>query len=75
MKTLWRKNQENSTDRISHAWAPLKNHSDDFCNKLSADPDYHHCQCPIIYNIRLELTVPIMQVGIYGMEGLYRYIF
>jgi hypothetical protein len=24
MKTLWRKNQENSSDRISHAWAPLK---------------------------------------------------
>ena len=23
MKTLWRKNQENSSDRISHAWAPL----------------------------------------------------
>ncbi len=24
MKTLWRKNQENSSDRISHARAPLK---------------------------------------------------
>jgi hypothetical protein len=24
MKTLWRKNQENSSDRISHAWAPLR---------------------------------------------------
>ncbi len=24
MKTLWRKNQENSNDRISHAWAPLR---------------------------------------------------
>jgi hypothetical protein len=23
MKTLWRKNQKNSCDRISHAWAPL----------------------------------------------------
>jgi hypothetical protein len=23
MKTLWRKNQENSSDGISHAWAPL----------------------------------------------------
>ncbi len=23
MKTLWRKTQENSSDRISHAWAPL----------------------------------------------------
>ncbi len=23
MKTLWRQNQENSSDRISHAWAPL----------------------------------------------------
>jgi hypothetical protein len=23
MKTLWRENQENSSDRISHAWAPL----------------------------------------------------
>jgi len=23
MKTLWRKNQEKSSDRISHAWAPL----------------------------------------------------
>jgi hypothetical protein len=23
MKTLWRKNQENPSDRISHAWAPL----------------------------------------------------
>jgi hypothetical protein len=23
MKTLWRKNQENYSDRISHAWAPL----------------------------------------------------
>jgi hypothetical protein len=27
MKTLWRKNQENSSDRISHAWAPLKSKS------------------------------------------------
>jgi hypothetical protein len=26
MNTLWRKNQENSSDRISHAWAPLKVH-------------------------------------------------
>jgi hypothetical protein len=25
MKTLWCKNQENPSDRISHAWAPLKN--------------------------------------------------
>ncbi len=25
MKTVWRKNQENSSDRISHAWAPLRN--------------------------------------------------
>ena len=24
MKTLWCKNQENPSDRISHAWAPLK---------------------------------------------------
>ncbi len=24
MKTLWRKNQENLSYRISHAWAPLK---------------------------------------------------
>jgi hypothetical protein len=24
MKTSWRKYQENSSDRISHAWAPLK---------------------------------------------------
>ncbi len=24
MKTVLRKNQENSSDRISHAWAPLK---------------------------------------------------
>ena len=23
MKTLWPKNQKNSSDRISHAWAPL----------------------------------------------------
>jgi hypothetical protein len=23
MKTLWCKNQENPSDRISHAWAPL----------------------------------------------------
>jgi hypothetical protein len=23
MKTLWCKNQENLSDRISHAWAPL----------------------------------------------------
>ncbi len=23
METLWRKNQENSSERISHAWAPL----------------------------------------------------
>ncbi len=26
MKTLWCKNQENPSDRISHAWAPLKNY-------------------------------------------------
>jgi hypothetical protein len=25
MKTLWWKNQENPSDRISHAWAPLTN--------------------------------------------------
>jgi hypothetical protein len=25
MKTLWCKNQENPSDRISHAWAPLRN--------------------------------------------------
>jgi hypothetical protein len=31
MKTLWRKNQENSSDRISHAWAPLNNNI--FCKK------------------------------------------
>jgi hypothetical protein len=24
MKTLWSENQENPSDRISHAWAPLK---------------------------------------------------
>jgi hypothetical protein len=24
MKTLWCKNQENPSDRISHTWAPLK---------------------------------------------------
>jgi hypothetical protein len=24
MRTLWRKNQENPSDRISHAWAPLR---------------------------------------------------
>jgi hypothetical protein len=24
MKTLWCKNQDNPSDRISHAWAPLK---------------------------------------------------
>jgi hypothetical protein len=24
MKTLWCKNQENPSDQISHAWAPLK---------------------------------------------------
>jgi hypothetical protein len=24
MKTLWCKNQENPSDRISHAWAPSK---------------------------------------------------
>ncbi len=24
MKTLWCKNQENPSDRISHAWAPLR---------------------------------------------------
>jgi hypothetical protein len=24
MKTLWSKNQKNPSDRISHAWAPLK---------------------------------------------------
>jgi hypothetical protein len=26
MKTLWCKNQENPSDRISHAWAPLNGH-------------------------------------------------
>jgi hypothetical protein len=26
MKTLWCKNQENPSDRISHAWAPLTGH-------------------------------------------------
>jgi hypothetical protein len=24
MKTFWCKNQENPSDRISHAWAPLR---------------------------------------------------
>ncbi len=24
MKTLWCKNEENPSDRISHAWAPLR---------------------------------------------------
>jgi hypothetical protein len=24
MKTLWCKNQENPSDRISHTWAPLR---------------------------------------------------
>jgi hypothetical protein len=27
MKTLWRKNQENPSDPISHAWAPLNYHT------------------------------------------------
>ncbi len=37
MKTLWCKNQENSSDRISHAWAPLNSNTlkrakiDDIC--------------------------------------------
>jgi hypothetical protein len=26
MNTLWCKNQENPSDRISHAWAPLSAH-------------------------------------------------
>ena len=28
MKTLWCKNQENPSDRISHAWAPSKETED-----------------------------------------------
>jgi hypothetical protein len=27
MKTLWCKNQENPSDRISHAWAPLNDNN------------------------------------------------
>ncbi len=29
MKTLWCKNLENPSDRISHAWAPLKGHGNE----------------------------------------------
>ena len=32
MRTLWCKNQENLSDRISHAWAPLKNVEDQIGN-------------------------------------------
>ncbi len=30
MKTLWCKNQENPSDRISHAWAPLSTEVDKY---------------------------------------------
>jgi hypothetical protein len=40
MKTLWRKNQENSSDRISHAWAPLRAAPKDDSNISSAELVY-----------------------------------
>ncbi len=34
MKTLWCKNQENPSDRISHAWAPLMFNSSIITEKI-----------------------------------------
>jgi hypothetical protein len=48
MKTFWCKNQENPSDRISHAWAPLKRQ--DFLHVLEKltffDPDMEPEQEP-----------------------------
>jgi hypothetical protein len=54
MKTLWRKNQENSSDRISHTWAPLRCKQSDIapiiCCRLSLTP---------VENLHLDLQINI----------------
>jgi hypothetical protein len=39
MMTLWCKNQENLSDRISHAWAPLKKRNLALISKLYTNRD------------------------------------
>ncbi len=45
MKTLWCKNQENPSDRISHAWAPLTRNIEVFKNKLISVNIAHRSKC------------------------------
>jgi hypothetical protein len=45
MKTLWCKNQENPSDRISHAWAPFNRVMKIYLKTLQLTPFYRLCVC------------------------------
>ncbi len=55
MKTLWCKNQENPSDRISHAWAPLNWLTPELC--LSLFPQSTHRVAIAVSGVRVH---PIM---------------